>query len=128
MTEEAMVENGKQNMLLSGAHKLFLASIGAVLLTQEELAHLTSKFVEEGATFEEKNRERINKYVDKRRKESKKTSKRVSKRVDNRVNKQMGKVLNRMNIPTRDEIQTLNKKVTRLNKKVDELAKETAVA
>lgn len=126
MSEETMVEQSKPRALVNGIHKMFLAGVGAVLLTQDEVANLTHKFVEEGSSFEEKNVKRVNNYVDKRRQESKKAGKRVSKRVNNGLSKQMGKVLNRVNIPTRDEIQSLNRKITRLNKKVDELAKETA--
>jgi len=126
MAEEILTENSKQQMLLNGAHKLFLATVGALLLTQEELSNLAHKFVDEGADFEEDNRKRMNNYIETRRKESKKTSNRVSKRVNNDITKQMGNVLHRINIPTRDEIRTLNKKVVRLDKKIDGLAKETS--
>jgi poly(hydroxyalkanoate) granule-associated protein len=107
---------------LNGAHKLFQASIGLVMLAQDEVNSLAQKFIDEGESIEEKSRTRVNEFVETRRKESRETS----KRVEEDLNKRMEQLLNRMNIPSRREIKDLNSKITRLTKKVDELAKEMA--
>lgn len=120
--EELEKEDGIPQLLLNSAHKLFQVSLGAVMMVQDEVVSLTDKLVEQGETTESKGRERVNEFVDERKKESKDLTKRLEKNWD----KQMENLLHRMNIPTRAEINSLNNKITRLTKKVDELKKETA--
>ncbi len=122
--EEIEVEEGTNipQMILGGAHKLFQASIGAVMLVQDEVVSLTSKLVEQGESVEQKSRKRVDAFVDDRKKDSKK----LSKDAEKKWNKQMESLLHRVNVPTRAEINSLNNKITRLTKKVDELKKEAA--
>lgn len=122
--EEMEVEEGHSlpQMVLGGAHKLFQASIGAVMMVQDEVVGLTGKLIEQGESVEQKSRKRVDSFVDDRKKESKK----LSKRAEKNWNKQMENILHRVNVPTRAEINSLNNKITRLTKKVDELKKETA--
>ena len=118
--KEIVIEESKENMVLNGAHKMFQASIGLVMLAQDEVNNLAQRFIEEGESLEKRSRTRVNDFVEVRRKESRKTS----KRVEEDLNQRMEQILNRMNIPSRNEIKQLNSKITRLTKKVDELAKE----
>jgi poly(hydroxyalkanoate) granule-associated protein len=120
--EEMEQENGIPQMLLNNAHKLFQVSLGAVMMVQDEVVNLTDKLIEQGEATESKSRKRVDKFVDGRKKETKDLTKRLEKNWD----KQMGNLLHRMNIPSRAEINSLNNKITRLSKKVDELKKETA--
>lgn len=120
--EEMEQENSIPQMLIGSAHKLFQAGLGAAMLVQDEVISLADKLVEQGETTETKSRKRVDEFVDKRKKDSKDLTKRLEKNWD----KQMENLLHRMNIPTRAEINTLNNKITRLTKKVDELKKETA--
>ena len=115
-------ENSIPQMLIGNAHKLFQASLGAAMLVQDEVVHLADKLIEQGEATESKSRKRVDEFVDGRKKETKDMTKKLEKNWD----KQMGNLLHRMNIPTRAEINTLNNKITRLTKKVDELKKETA--
>jgi polyhydroxyalkanoate synthesis regulator phasin len=57
--------------------------------------------------------------MDKRKKDAEKAEDEVSKRVE--------EVLDRMNVPTKADIEALGEKITSLSKKVDEL-KKTPVA
>lgn len=118
--EEMEQENSIPQMLIDNAHKLFQAGLGAVMMVQDEVVSLADKLVEQGETTETKSRKRVDAFVDKRKKDSKDLTKRLEKNWD----KQMENLLHRMNIPTRAEINSLNNKITRLTKKVDELKKE----
>ncbi|MBK7920523.1 MAG: phasin family protein [Chloroflexi bacterium] len=59
--------------------------------------------------------------VDDRKKEAEKANKRAEKEF----NKRMEAVLHRLNVPSRAEIRSLNTKITKLSKKIDELNQET---
>ena len=118
---EVVQENSIPQMLLRNTHKLFQAGLGAVMLVQDEVNSITHKLIEQGEKTEKESRERVDAFVDERKKETKN----LSKRAEKNWNKQMETVLHRMNVPTRAEINSLNNKITRLTKKVDELKKET---
>jgi poly(hydroxyalkanoate) granule-associated protein len=109
-------------MLIGNVHKLFQAGLGAVMLVQDEVVSLTDKLIEQGEKTESKSRQRADDFVEDRKKDTKD----LTKRLEKNWNKQTENVLHRMNIPTRAEINSLNNKITRLTKKVDELKKETA--
>lgn len=118
--EEMEQENSIPQMLIDNAHKLFQAGLGAVMMVQDEVVNLADKMVEQGEATETKSRKRVDAFVDKRKKDSKD----LTKRMEKNWNKQMENLLHRMNIPTRAEINSLNNKITRLTKKVDDLKKE----
>lgn len=120
--EEMEKENSIPQMLIGNAHKLFQAGLGAAMMVQDEVVNLTDKLIEQGEATESKSRKRVDEFVDGRKKETKDMTKKLEKNWD----KQMVNLLHRMNIPTRAEIRTINNKITRLTKKVDELKKETA--
>ena len=120
--EEMEKENSIPQLLIGNAHKLFRAGLGAAMMVQDEVVHLADKLIEQGEATESKSRKRVDEFVDGRKKETKDMTKKLEKNWD----KQMVNLLHRMNIPTRGEINTLNNKITRLTKKVDELKKETA--
>lgn len=119
---EVVEGNNFPQMIIDNAHKLFQAGLGAMMLVQDEVSNITTKLVEQGEEVEQKSRKRVDSFVEERRKETKN----LSKRAEKNWNKQMGTFLHRMNVPTRAEINSLNNKITRLTKKVDELKKETA--
>ena len=119
--EEIEQENSIPQMLINNAHKLFQVGLGAVMMVQDEVVSLADKLVEQGEATEKQSRKRVDEFVDERKKETKDLSKRLEKNWD----KQVENLLHRMNIPTRAEINSLNNKITRLAKKVDELKKET---
>ncbi len=122
--EEMELEDVKNipQVILGNVHKLFQASLGAVMLVQDEVVSLTGKLIEQGESVEQKGRRRVDSFVDGRKKETKN----LTKRAEKNWNKQMETILHRVNVPTRAEISSLNNKITRLTKKVDELKKETA--
>jgi len=107
------------NMLVENGRKVMLAGLGVVTLAQEELTQLFNNLVERGTATEEKTREMVNKQVENRQKEAKKVAKRVEKEVEKRIED----VLHRMNIPSKNDIDKLSRKVSTLNTKVNDLSK-----
>lgn len=107
------------NMLVENGRKVVLAGLGVVTLAQEELTQLFHNLVERGTTTEQKTRKMVNKQVETRQKEMANAAKRVESEVEKRIEE----VLHRMNIPSKNDIEKLSRKVTTLNKKVNDLSK-----
>jgi poly(hydroxyalkanoate) granule-associated protein len=98
------------------AHKIFLASIGAIALAQDEIEELITKLIERGETAEQEGKELVNEVMDRRKK--------IQKKTENEINSQIEQILERMDVPTKADIDSLSKKITALSKKIDELNKE----
>ena len=112
--EEPQVEQ-ETSPMYEGVRKLVLASIGAVAIAQEELENLISKLVERGELAEIEGKKLLSELKEKRKK---KTAK-----AEEEINKQVEELMTSMNVPTKDDIDTLGKKINDLSKKVDELKK-----
>jgi len=116
---EIVVEEGSEDMernpLLEATHKVLLASIGAVALAQEEIEAFVNKLVERGEIAEKDGKKLVRDVMDKRKKEAKKAEDELDKRVED--------LLDRMNVPTKSDIEALSAKITALSKKMDELKK-----
>lgn len=123
-------EVDEKNVVFDGARKVYLVSLGATTYAvtnttdyakkaRTNLGDLTNKMLEQGQETEKKTRKAVSKQSDTRRKDLDKTVKRIEKEFG----KRMESLLHAMNIPSQNDIKTLNNKVTRLNKKVEELSK-----
>lgn len=124
-----------QQDVLESAHKVWLAGLGALSTVGEEGDRLFRDLVEKGKKLEKKGK-----------KEAKDVRKDVESRVDDvkgrveegmkgarvkvekgfdtvwsAVDERVGDVLNRLGVPTRDEIHRLTKRVEDLNAKIDGL-------
>lgn len=110
------VQNGAtNNPIFETARKVLLAGIGAVSLAQSEIEDFVNKLVERGEIREKDGRKLIDELREKQRKQTQKAEKELDKRLDD--------ILARLNIPTRSDIDELNKKIAALTKKIDELKK-----
>jgi poly(hydroxyalkanoate) granule-associated protein len=118
MEEELIVENG-HNALLDMAHKVLLASIGVVALTQEEVEKFVNKLVERGEIAEKDGRKMIKDVMERRKKQAEEVRSDTEEKVDRRLDE----MLTRLNVPTRDDIDTLSKQIASLTRKVDALQK-----
>lgn len=107
------------NMLVGNGRKVILAGLGVVTLAQEEVAQLFNNLVERGTETEQKTRDMVNKQMETRQKDARKAAKRVEKEVEKRLED----VLHRMNIPSKNDIEKLSRKVSTLNTKVNDLSK-----
>lgn len=125
-----------QDGVRENAHRAWLAGLGTVSWVEDESKDLVEdgkKFfdglVDRGKEFESRGK----KELDKARKEAEKEVQGVRGKVEKsfdelsgQVDKQVTTVLHRMGIPTRDEIQTLTRRVEELSRRLEGQTTKTA--
>ena len=109
--EEEVVEAG--NSLLAGVRRVLMAGVGAVVLAQEEVEEFVKKLVDRGEIAEKDGRKLVDDILEKRKGRAQKAEDALETRVEG--------LLDRMNVPTKSDIDELSKKITLLAQKVDEL-------
>lgn len=109
--------NGKEERspLLETARKVLLAGIGAVALAQEEIEEFVNKLIERGEIAEKDGKKLIREVAEKRKKTTAKAEDEFTQRIE--------EILDRLNVPSKEDIDALGSKITALSKKVDELKK-----
>ena len=108
-------ESKEPNPLFDAARKVLLAGIGAMALGKEEIEDFVGRLVDRGEIAEKDGRKLVHEIMDKRKKGTEKAEDELSKRVET--------VLERMNVPSKVDIEALSEKITILSKKIDELKK-----
>ena len=122
MTEKDHFETGSgneemgQKPMFESARKVLLAGIGVIALAQEEIEDFVTRLVERGEIAEKDGRKLVLEIKEERMKEAGKVEDEVRKRVE--------VVLERMRIPTKTEIDEINKELYSLKKRVKELSSE----
>ncbi len=112
---EAAADGAERNPLVEAVRKVLLAGIGAVVLAQEEAEDLVNKLVERGQIAEQDGRKILKDVMERRKKTTEKAEDALDKRVE--------ELLDRMNVPTKTDLEALSAKITALTKKVEELKK-----
>lgn len=115
--EEETTED--RNSFVGGVRRVLMAGIGAFALAQEEVEDFVNKLIERGEIAEKDGRKLVNDILERRKGKTQETT----KRVENELEKRFESLLDKMNIPTKNDIEALTAKVTELSKKVDELKK-----
>jgi poly(hydroxyalkanoate) granule-associated protein len=126
MTEEIEIKikeveeaTSKTSMtLLEGLRKLLLASVGVVAMTRDETEAFVNKLVERGEVAQ-KDAEKLLKEVQTRFRDTRPQAQKVGERVE----QGMEDLLNRLNIPSKRDIDDLSAKIAQLSARVDELRK-----
>jgi len=123
MTGEINSKKGESNpeersMIYDLLRKFLLAGVGTVVLAQDEIENFVEKMVEKGELAEKDARKLVREVIDRRKEGAKKAEAEIDKRVED--------TLNRMNIPTKADIEALSNKISALTKKVEELKKPGA--
>lgn len=118
VTEDVLAENGP-NPMIEMVRKVLLASIGAVALTQEEVEKVINKLIERGEIAEKDGRKLVKELMEKRRKKATE----VKEESEEEFEKRMEEVLARMNIASKSDVDSINRKLTTLSKKLDDLNK-----
>jgi poly(hydroxyalkanoate) granule-associated protein len=116
VTEDVLAENGP-NPMVDMVRKVLLASIGAVALTQEEVEKVVNKLIERGEIAEKDGRKLVKDLMERRRKKATE----VQGETEDEFQKRMEDVLARMNIASKSDIDSINRKLTTLSKKLDDL-------
>ena len=102
-----------EHSLTDLARKVLLAGIGAVALAQEEAEAFIQKLIEKGEITEKDGCGILKDFREKRRKKAKKELDRV-----------IESIINKMDMPTKNDIQTLNDKISEIIRKIDDLEAE----
>lgn len=118
LEEELTGENG-YNAMREIAHKVLLAGIGVVALTQEEVEKFVTRLVERGEIAEKDGRKMLKDVMERRKKQAEE----VRSETEDKVDRRLDEMLTRLNVPTRDDIDTLSKQIASLTRKVDALQK-----
>jgi poly(hydroxyalkanoate) granule-associated protein len=95
--------------------KALLATIGAAAIAQEEVEALINRLVERGEIAEQEGKKLAQEMMEKRKIKTAKVETEISKNLEG--------VLERMNIPTKADVDALSQKISGLSKKIDELKK-----
>ncbi len=110
--EEPAPESGS---VFNALRKLTLASIGAVIMAQDELEGIINKMVERGEVAEKDAKKLADEVVHWRKENTKKAEMEFDKHFE--------QAMHRLNLPTRDDVDALTNKINQLAKKVEELKK-----
>lgn len=105
--------------LFEGLRKLLLASIGAVAITRDEAEAFINKLVARGE-LAQKDAESLISELRTRLRGSNVQVEQAEERVENGIEQ----LLNRLNIPSKRDIDDLSAKIAQLTARVDELRKQ----
>jgi len=101
--------------MLDITRKLLLASLGAVELTKEKMESIVQELIKKGEISKDEGTGLIEEIL-RRGEESEKA-------LRSKIETEITKVIEKLNIPTKDEIQELKEKIEVLTKKIEEIAK-----
>ena len=102
----------KASPLLDAVRRVLLASIGAVALAADEIEDFVNKLVERGEIAEKDGRKLVKDVLERRKEMSP---------IEQKLDQQMDRFLTRLNIPTRDDVESLSARIADLTQKIDEL-------
>ncbi len=102
----------KVSPLLDAVRRVLLASIGAVALAADDIEDFVNKLVERGEIAEKDGRKLVKDVLERRKEMSP---------IEQKLDQQMDRFLTRLNIPTRDDVESLSARIADLSKKIDEL-------
>lgn len=112
-TTEENVEEREHRTIFESSRRVLLAGIGAIALAQDEIQDFVDKLVERGEIAEKDGRKLMREVMEKRKKSTRQAE----------MNKHYQDFLERLNVPTKSDIESLSEKIAALSKKVDDLKK-----
>ncbi len=115
--ERARVERGVTETVRS----VLLAGIGALALTKDEIEEILNRLVERGELAEKDARRLFEELKGRPKKEVEVWEERLSKALEPRLKR----MLEQLNLPTRDDVQALSERIRTLEEKLEELRKES---
>jgi poly(hydroxyalkanoate) granule-associated protein len=106
------------------AHKVWLAGLGAVAVAEEKGAQFFKHLVERGETDEERRKEQVEKVVDRVKDGVEDVREGVETRwqqLGDSLDRKVAQAVERLGVPTRDEIHELTRRVEDLTSELDKL-------
>jgi poly(hydroxyalkanoate) granule-associated protein len=113
-------EKNVQEELKDSVHRIWLAGLGALAAAEEEGGKIFSRLVDRGRDVESRGKVEVDKVkveVDKFKTKAESTFENLGEKFDEKLTS----TLNRLGVPTRDEIRNLTLRVEELNAKVEQL-------
>jgi poly(hydroxyalkanoate) granule-associated protein len=120
-----------QQDIVDSAHKIWLAGLGAVAMAEQEGGKFFSNLVEKGGKVEKKSKEMSKEQVEKAKGTMagmKTVAESYWETFGRTVDDRMTTVIHRLGVPSKEEIETLTKKVEALTVAVDNLRTKQASA
>jgi poly(hydroxyalkanoate) granule-associated protein len=120
-----VVEEGKEagHSFVELLRKVVLAGVGAVAMSRDETEQLVNKLVERGE-LAQKDAEKLLHDVRARLRQSRPDVQEQAEKVTIRAQQGMEDFLNRLNIPSKRDIEDLSSKIAQLAARVEELRKQ----
>lgn len=109
-----------QNEVVQSAQKIWLAGIGALATAEEEGSKLFNSLVKKGQTYEAQGQQRVGEVRARVEQVVGKAEGSIEKLGD-ALDEKVASAINRLGVPSRDEIAQLTKSVEELTVKVDSL-------
>lgn len=126
-TEKSLIDiKDMEKNVSETARQIWLAGLGALSSAKDEGTRLYDSLVSKGEEFEKKGKKEIESLVDSVKTMAKDTENKVASKVNETMDDAVKQVLDRFDIPSRDEVKSLINKVEALTKKVEELSKKPA--
>lgn len=123
--EKALIDiKDMEKNVTETARQIWLAGLGALATAKDEGVKVYDSLIEKGTEFEKKGKKEIESIVDSVKTMAKETENNVTLKVTETLDDTVKRVLERFDIPSRDEVKTLIKKVETLAKKVEDLTKK----
>jgi poly(hydroxyalkanoate) granule-associated protein len=132
MTEEVevkvreVVENGKEagSTFVELLRKMLLAGVGAVAMTRDEAEQFVNKLVERGELAQKDAEKLLHDVQNRLRQGRPEAAKEQAEKFGARFEQGMEEFLNRLNIPSKHDIEELSAKIAQLSARVEELRKQ----
>jgi len=121
MTEQAKNtdDSQKREPFADLVRKIALASVGAVVLAQEEIEDFIGKLVQKGELAEKDGKTLVQDLIEKRKQSE--PEKAAPHAVTSAIDTTVDKVLHKINIPTKSDVEELAKKIDEIDKKIEAL-------
>jgi poly(hydroxyalkanoate) granule-associated protein len=95
--------------MLDYIRKMTLAGAGLAIMTTEKVQEIMDELVKKGEMTEKEAREAVSEFVEK--------SKQAKKDLEDKMEQTVTGLLNRLNIPTRKEVEEIKERLARLEEK-----------
>src|SRR3989304_6530383 len=105
----------ERSPMFEGVRRVLLAGVGGMALTMDEVQDFVDKMVERGELAEKDGRKIVREVMEKRKKKA--------EEAQGKVNKRVREILDRMDISTKADIESLSQAVDALSKKGDGVMK-----
>jgi poly(hydroxyalkanoate) granule-associated protein len=102
--------------------KVALASVGAMVVAQEEIEEFVGKLVQKGELAEKDGKTLVKDLIEKRKQGENGAPSGASAAVTSAIDTTVDKVLHKINVPTKTDVEELARKIEEIDKKIEALA------